>query len=188
MNLSKLLLIVGTATLCSAALLACVDVSINRLDIEYKTWETTTDIALVETIPGHSSGRRKIYINKIGTEVTVPLGNASRSGGEGWDYPSGTIIVKEVYSVVDPEPGDEPGLLLGMIKEPDSAAARGGWIWVLRVVETGEERLFDNEYCVTCHSDANEVRRSDAVYQIGEANDEGEFRDFVFFPFRPQIR
>ena len=96
--------------------------------------------------------------------------------------------MKEVYPIVDPAPEDRPTLLLGMIKNPDEPAARGGWVWVLRFVDTGEERLFDNEYCVTCHSDANEVRRSDAVYQIGEHNDDGEFRDFVFFPYRGQIK
>lgn len=186
-NSTKTTYLLVASTLFVVALIAigCAEVPTDGLDVNYETWETTTERELTGTIPGHSSsGRRKIYINETGTMVSYD----SSSDPARWEYPPGTIIVKEIYPIVDPGPDDQPTLLLGMIKNPEDPTARAGWVWLLRRVATGEEQVFDNEYCVTCHSDANELRRSDAVFQIGEANDNREFRDFVFYPYQAQIK
>jgi len=139
---------------------------------DYSGWSPTVDTALVYEIPGHTMDIRRIYINEIGErlEITEADGRVSH------EYPQGTILLKENYSAAD---SLRPAMLTAMIKSPKDPRARGGWIWVSKNVASGEERLFSDEFCFTCHQNANEA------HPYGDGNPDEEFRDFVFYPWNP---
>ena len=136
---------------------------------DYSGWASTVDGPLVYQIPGHAMAMRQIYINEIGTNFKSTL----RSNQVIYEYPEGTIILKENYPM---QTSTVPAELTVMIKSPKDMRARGGWLWVAKNVSTGEERVFTDEFCFTCHQNANEQ------HPYGDGNPDREFRDFVFYP------
>lgn len=140
---------------------------------EYRTWNLTTTIELNYPVPGHLEHFRKIYINAVGYGVQPIEEGDQRT----YNYPEGTIIVKEVYTDLSaPQPGEEPIMLDVMIKAPQHPAAQRGWLWVLKNMETREESLIDHKFCCDCHANANEP------HPYGDQNPTGSNRDYVFFP------
>ncbi len=161
----------------AVAVLAGCEEPVERFIPEgYTSWERTTTEDLTEPIPGHPPGLRRIYINDVGTEVAVEK-TASTTR---WEYPVGTVVIKENYLSNEPAEGEQPGFLYAMVKAPDDDRSRGGWIWIARPYDGEEERIFDNEFCVTCHADANEVQTS-----IARPNTAGDYRDYLFYPYEP---
>ena len=73
--------------------------------------------------------------------------------------------------------GVTPQSLAIMVKDPDHPMSRGGWVWLSKDPDSGEERIFDEQFCVTCHANANEE------HPYSDGNREGQFRDFVFYPY-----
>jgi hypothetical protein len=61
-----------------------------------------------------------------------------------------------------------------MVKRPDHEQAQGGWVWISRDPESGTETIFDDQFCVNCHSNANES------HPYGTGNPAEAFRDYVF--------
>jgi hypothetical protein len=164
---------VALATL--AALLSCARPAPRSLvPADYASWELTTKVPLDYPVPGHENHHRRIFMNEIGEDVRI----AKRQGRVVHDYPAGTVIVKEVYAGLQLQPGETPFQLLAMVKKPNDPLARGGWLWVMRDVASGQERIIDYEFCYDCHSNANEP------HPYGDKNPGGEFRDYVFFPYR----
>lgn len=164
------------AAVVSMALSGCEEPVVRFIPDDYDTWERTTLADLTEPIPGHPPGLRRIYINPVGTQVT-PATDGERVT---WDYPEGTIVVKENYAGTEPAEGEDPAFLYAMVKAPDDERSRGGWLWIARDYDSLEETIFDNEFCVTCHADANEVQTN-----IGDPNIAGDFRDYLFYPYEP---
>lgn len=160
-------LLVGAVALLSS----CAEEPIEYLDVDYEDWERTVDRDLTEVVPGHGGGLRRIYINRVGTDAAPNESGAIR-------YPEGTVIVKEIFTTSEPEPTEDPAAIVGMVKAPESPESRGGWVWILRDVATGEEEIFAEEYCITCHGNANES------HPYGDGNPSEVFRDFVFYPYR----
>lgn len=143
----------------------------------YDGWQQTTDIELRYPIPGHEDNYRRIYINPAGLEYRTEINNSGRQ----YFFPEGTVIVKEVYDGFNPAPGETPRQLTVMMKKPDHPDALGGWLWIVKKPGEPEEQIVTNEFCLTCHSNANEP------HPYGDENPEGEFRDYVFFiPSREQ--
>ena len=138
----------------------------------YADWASTVDGSLKYEIPGHTMSMRKIFINQAGTRLAITDSN----GQVVHEYPEGTIILKENYPT---DTSTEPAQLTAMIKSKDDPRARGGWIWVAKNTGTGEEAVFSDEFCFTCHQNANEP------HPYGDGNTDGEFRDFVFYPWEP---
>lgn len=161
--------------LLSAFLSGCAERAPETLfDGEYKAWSQTISEPLTYPVPGHGERRRMIYINEIGTDVTVSVDD---SGVSTYEYPEGSIILKENYSDVE---GSELMQLTIMIKAPEDEMAQEGWIWLTKDPETGEERIFDeSNFCIVCHDDANQT------HPYGDRNVNDEFRDYVFFPYLP---
>lgn len=124
-------------------------------------------------VPGHGAGERRIFINPVGETVEPP-----QDSSEPWNYPSGTIIVKEVYPSPDPPDDAPPDSLLVMVKDPEHPLSRGGWIWLSKEPGSEDERIFTEQFCVTCHANANEE------HPYGDGNREEQFRDYVYYPFR----
>jgi hypothetical protein len=142
---------------------------------DYRSWEKTTQAPLDYPIPGHLDHYRIPYINPTGTGVEI----LTHAGRVTYAYPKGTVIVKESYQgLTAPKPGDRPVRIYAMIKDPENPKARGGWVWVLRELPTGKESIYQSPLCFDCHSAANEP------FPYGDRNPNGDFRDYVFFPYR----
>lgn len=138
---------------------------------EYRTWATTTQLVLDYPIPGHEDHLRIPRINPKGLESKP----RTVGGRLTWDFPEGTIIVKEVYASAHPAPGEAPVQLTVMAKAPRDKRAQAGWLWLTKSLPDGEETVFTGNFCVTCHGNANEV------HPYGDRNLTEDFRDYVFF-------
>lgn len=138
---------------------------------DYRSWKRTTDVVLDYPIPGHQDRFRIPRMNAIGFTVKP----AAVSGKLLWEFPEGTIIVKEVYGASRPAPGESPIQLTIMVKSPKDPQAQGGWVWLTRDLPDGKEAVFSGNFCITCHANANEK------HPYGDGNPNEEFRDYVYF-------
>lgn len=138
---------------------------------EYTHWAKTTNVVLDYPIPGHENRFRIPRMNALGFSA-VP----KQSGGKlAWDFPEGTVIVKEVYANTKPAPGEKPIQLTIMAKRPRDPRSRGGWLWLTKSLPGGKETVFMGNFCVTCHASTNES------HPYGDGNPNEDFRDYVFF-------
>ncbi|MBN1523630.1 MAG: cytochrome P460 family protein [Spirochaetales bacterium] len=144
-----------------------------RVPDEYRSWKKTVDKILDYPIAGHGQSFRIIYINSIGEKVT-PL---EKDGRMTYDYPDGTIIVKEVYPSQEDLDKNVPGMLTCMVKDSQSPQAINGWLWIVKTPGDPAENVFTSKFCLECHLDANES------HSLGAGNINEEFRDYVFFPY-----
>lgn len=144
------------------------------LDIDYSSWDRTVEETIQRQIPGHGDSYRRIYINEAGTNVQ----RVQVDGRVRLNYPVGTIVLKENFPVV-PEEATGPPSIAAMVKDPDHPDARGGWVWIAKNPETGNENTGLGDYCITCHTNANEG------HPYGDGNPVGEFRDYTFYPYSP---
>ena len=138
---------------------------------DYRSWKRTTDVVLDYPIPGHQDSFRVPRMNGVGFGAKPTVVNGKRR----WDFPTGTIIVKEVYRSMKPAQGEQPIQLTIMVKAPGDVHSQGGWIWLTRNLPDGREAAFMGNFCITCHADANEK------HPFGDGNPNEEFRDYVFF-------
>ncbi len=140
---------------------------------DYSGWEKTTDTVLNYPISGHENHFRIPYINETGEKPVVTVKNNRKY----YDYPTGTIIIKEVYqNLTTPAPGEKPIMLTAMVKAPNDPNALGGWVWIVKTPDN-KETIFKSDFCITCHNDAN------SAHPYGDKNPDGDFRDYVFFPY-----
>ena len=147
-------------------------VEINLVPESYRDWESTVEGPLTYQIPGHAMLKRITFINEIGQRVSA----VEQSGRMTYDYPKGTIIVKEMYPTAD---STEPDHLTVMIKDTEDAQSMVGWIWLIKDLKTGKERVFGIEdFCVACHRNANDR------HPYGDRNVDSEYRDYVYYPWR----
>lgn len=140
----------------------------------YDSWPRTIDEDLRFPIPGHMDNMRRIYINPKGLEYETEMVDDEMH----YFFPEGTVIVKEVYQGFEPEPDEGPRQLTVMVKQPEHPKALGGWLWIVKNPQDppGEaEQIITNEFCLTCHSNANESHPYD------DGNPQEEFRDYVFY-------
>ena len=138
---------------------------------DYPTWRRTTNVILDYPIPGHQNRFRIPRMNGVGFTAKPIIENGKRR----WDFPEGTVIVKEVYQTPKPEPGEAPIQLTIMVKAPKDPHAQGGWLWITRDLPNGKESVFMGNFCITCHANANEK------HPYGDGNPNEEFREYVYF-------
>jgi hypothetical protein len=138
---------------------------------DFPSWVRTTSVSLDYPVPGHMDKFRIARINPVGAAA-----RPRRVGGETrWDFPIGTVIVKEIYPSSKPSPGERPSTLTIMAKQPEDPQARGGWLWITKSLPDGKETVFQGDFCFTCHANANEA------HPYGDRNRALEFRDYVYF-------
>ena len=137
---------------------------------DYHSWQKTTNVVLDYPIPGHQNRFRIPRMNGIGFTAKPALENGKRH----WDFPEGTVIVKEVYAT-QKAAGGEPIQLTIMVKAPRDPHSQGGWLWITRDLPNGKESVFMGNFCITCHANANEK------HPYGDGNPNEEFRDYVYF-------
>ncbi len=144
---------------------------------DYADWEKTVDNPLTHPIPGHTSRWRVIHINETGTDVLI---ETVEDEEQRYTYPEGTILVKENYEG-EGEGGGELEGITAMIKTPGDPNSVGGWVWVMKDPDTGNERIFSESanFCFICHSNANDR------HPYGDRNRSEEFRDYVYYPYEP---
>jgi hypothetical protein len=138
---------------------------------DYHGWKRTTNVVLDYPIPGHQDRFRIPRMNDLGFSARP----ASENGKLRWDFPVGTVIVKEVYASMKPAPGALPIQLTIMVKKPTDPHSQGGWLWLTRDLPDGKEAVFMGNFCITCHANANEK------HPYGDGNPNEEFRDYVYF-------
>lgn len=144
--------------------------TVARVPADYRTWPSPVAEPLTHPIPGHESLYRRIYINQTGTGVDPTEAN----GNIVYDYPAGTVIVKESYPNED---GTGDPQLTAMVKDPSHPSARHEWVWIMKPGPNAFERVIENQFCATCHENANRP------HPYGDQNPRAEFRDFVFYPY-----
>ncbi len=138
---------------------------------DYHAWRRTTDVVLDYPIPGHQDRFRIPRMNNVGFTA-----KPTNDGGKlRWDFPPGTVIVKEVYQTPKPAAGELPIQLTIMVKAPKDPHSQGGWLWITRDLPDGKEAVFMGNFCITCHANANEK------HPYGDGNPNEEFRDYVYF-------
>ena len=138
---------------------------------DYHSWKRTTDVVLDYPIPGHQNRFRIPRMNDVGFTAKPTMDNGKRR----WDFPAGTVIVKEVYQTTKPAPGEQPIQLTIMVKAPKDPHSQGGWLWITRDLPDGKEAVFMGNFCITCHANANEK------HPYGDGNPKEEFRDYIYF-------
>lgn len=155
--------------------LSCTKQELRLLRVEeYRSWQTTTSEILTYPIPGHEDKHRRIFISPEGLGLT----RENKGGRTYHSYPPGTQIIKEILDPNGKET-DLPLMLTAMIKQPQDPRARGGWIWVVYTPASKKETVVTEEFCISCHGNANEP------HPYGDRNPDNEFRDYVFFPYKP---
>ena len=164
-------------------LVSCGQRSEKKLEIpspeEYRSWMSPTDAPLNYPVPGHRDNCRIIYINPIGESVKI----SEQNGRASYEYPEGTIIIKEIYKgLEEPEEGEEPIELTIMIKAPKHLQARQGWIWIVKGFAAESPSVVRRNFCADCHANANEA------HPYGDRNSRNEFRDFVYFPPHTKLK
>lgn len=138
---------------------------------EYTSWAPTTQIVLDYPIPGHENRLRLPRMNQTGMQTKPRVVD----GRITWDFPAGTIIVKEVYARPKPSPGEAPLQLTIMAKYPRDKRSQAGWLWLTKSLPDGKETVFTGNFCVSCHANANEG------HPYGDHNPNEDFRDYVYF-------
>lgn len=163
---------VPAALLFSLLLFSCSEKELLLIPSRYPLWQRTVDEDLTLEIPGHMDKLRRIYMNETGFEYLGSNPEAGRSGPA--RFPDGTIVVKEIYESGTAGDGEAPASLMAMVKAAEDDRSRGGWIWVVKNFSTGREQIFEEQFCFTCHGDAN---RS---HPYGDTNPDSLFRDYLF--------
>ena len=162
----------ATALAASAVLLSCAPrTSPVYATADYPTWQRTTNVVLDYPIPGHQDRFRIPRMNALGFTAQPTIENGKRR----WDFPEGTVIVKEVFATTAPAVGEKPIQLTIMVKAPKDPHSQGGWLWITRDLPGGKEAVFMGNFCITCHANANEK------HPYGDGNPNEEFRDYVYF-------
>jgi len=113
---------------------------------DYKSWQTATVAPTTGASPGLGNvhkgpdGARHVYVNAVGAPVMT---------GEGpYEYPAGTVIVKEQYdSLAAYQAGETPDVTVSL-KVAGGPKARQNWQWA-----TGyKAEAGDSAFCSGCHS------------------------------------
>lgn len=98
--------------------------------------------------PGHGDTYREIFYNDV-----------ARSYGHAGEYPIGTLLVKDIYSLEDRPPEDKPSYTAVMRKiGPDDAPGNieleGGWLFTFIEEERGEGEFTISSCYQHCHVQA----------------------------------
>ncbi len=171
-NLLSVAFLAG-AFLAVALLTACAPKPENLALIpeNYNTWERTTDLRLDYPIPGHEDNFRVIYMNDLG----FGFSRTTDGQAERVIFPEGTVIAKAIFDGSAPGPDASPMMVTAMVKAADNPDARGGWVWVVKDLALGKETVMEGDFCITCHTNANEA------HPYGDKNLDEGFCDYVFF-------
>jgi hypothetical protein len=170
-QMKKILIITGIVF----SIFSCkteVDDTEFKLDKNYRNWKKPVSEVLTNTVPGHGDRARVIYANDKAYQVTK---EKMQDGRLRYDYPDGTVIIKEIYASVDDVNKASPQLTI-MVKRRTSEKAANGWLYYVQP-PNGEVMLVGNKLCTGCHDAANEP------HPYFDKNASENFRDYIFTLF-----
>lgn len=114
---------------------------------DYKSWETASDTPSTGPSPGLGAvhkgpeGYRMVYVNDVGRDVL--------KGDGPYEYPKGTILVKEQYDDQAAYESGEGADVTVSLKVDDAAeGGAGNWQWAAGY----KEAAGDDAFCSGCHS------------------------------------
>jgi len=114
---------------------------------EYKTWakvsdgETGDPTNFLGNLHKGPDGYRSVYVNDIGESVLL---------GDGpYEYPVGTVVVKEQYdSQADYEADRKAGHTISLKVSDDAANPKDNWIWA----DSYKATAGASNFCSGCHT------------------------------------
>ena len=113
---------------------------------DYKGWTKVSDTPSTGPSPGLGAvhegpeGIRVVYVNDVGADVAL---------GDGpYEYPEGTVFVKEQYPDQAAFDADDGGLTVSVKVVDQAGAGAANWQWATGYKAPAE----DNAFCSGCHS------------------------------------
>lgn len=113
---------------------------------DYKSWQTASEVPTTGPSPGLGNvhqgpdGVRVVYVNAAGA--------ATLNGDGPYEYPEGTVLVKEQYaSMADYDAGKTPDVTVSL-KVANGPVARDNWQWA----DSLKSSAGDSAFCSGCHS------------------------------------
>ena len=114
---------------------------------DYKTWETASDTPSTGASPGLGAvhqgpdGYRMVYVNDVGRDVL--------KGDGPYEYPEGTVIVKEQYpDRAAFEAGTDPDVTVSLKVAGAEGGGKENWHWA----DSYKGKAGDSAFCSGCHS------------------------------------
>ena len=132
---------------------------------DYKSW---TKITEGEPSTGNSQalggvhmgteGYRDVYVNEIGLAMLT---------GEGpYDFPEGTVVVKEQYAnKADWEAGKRAAHTISLKVADNPGTTAADWNWAAGYTGKAKAHIADPN-CVACHTAAVALNKSDYVFSV----------------------
>ena len=130
--------------------------------VDYKSWTKLTDgkvgtgdpTGFIGNVHKGPEGYREVYVNDIGKEAL--------EGSAPYNFPAGTVVVKEQYKNEAAWQADKGGELTISLKMTGSDAPnKDNWVWAAGYTGTAEK----NAFCSGCHSIAT---ATDFVFTNGD--------------------
>ena len=167
---------IGAAALAAALVAGCASLPNPFAEpdprwADYKGWTRVNDEPTTGQSPGlgtvheGAEGYRVVYVNDVGRDTILSSGDANGD----YDYPEGTVVVKEQYE-------DEAAYLAGAeagevdvtvsLKVADGAEPAANWQWSTGYTASAG----DSAFCSGCHSIpiAKDFVFSNATYLAAE--------------------
>lgn len=138
----------------------------------YRSWKKPVKENLTYPVPGHGDGIRIIYANDIAYNV---LKVKDENGFLRYDFPDGSVIVKEIFKTGGDVTRDTPMFTI-MVKDRLNSANQYGWLYYVKKPE-GTMTLVKGKMCIGCHAAANDS------HPYFDKNENEQFRDYIFAPF-----
>ncbi len=151
-------------SIASAALLAgCATLGLGEPDerwADYKTWTKITGdnptgdpSGLLGVVHKGPDGWRNVYVNDIAKEAS--------EGTAPYQYPEGSVIVKEQYANQADWEADKNGEVTVSVKAADDGTVnKDNWIWAAGY----KGKAGASAFCSGCHSAANAIFKGDFVF------------------------
>ena len=132
---------------------------------DYKEWTRVTDGApstgdetgFLGGVHMGNEGYREVYVNDIAKETLY--------GGAPYNYPAGSVIVKEQYaSKADWEAGRKPAHTVSIKVSASDESRKEDWMWT----DSYKGVAAESEFCAGCHSIAEIRAKGDYVFTNGD--------------------
>ena len=160
---------VGLAVMGSVLVASCASIPfLGKPDprgADYKSWTkitegepSTGDSQALGGVHMGAEGYRDVYVNDVGLAMLT-------SGGP-YDFPEGTVIVKEQFeNKADWEAGKRVAHTISLKVADNPGTSSADWNWAAGYKGKAQENIEDPN-CVACHTAAVALNKSDYVFSV----------------------
>ncbi len=129
---------------------------------DYRNWTKVTEgnpstgaSPALGTVHKGPEGYRDVFVNDVGRAMLI---------GDGpYDFPEGTVVVKEQYDDKAAwEAGTDPDLTVSVKVGDAKGTPKEDWIWAAGY----KDEAGPNEFCSSCHTAAVSLNQSDYVFSV----------------------